>query len=74
MARTKTSLHAMSGGLGDKPRSPRQGEISSVSIADRQVSKAARSAMKDVVIEPDYTLSWQVAALCPLIIGYHPSK
>jgi hypothetical protein len=29
--------------------------------------------MPDVVIPPDYTLSWAVAALGPLIMWYHPS-
>lgn len=38
----------------------------------RRVSKAERSRMGDVMIDPDYTLTIAMAALCPLIIWYHP--
>lgn len=43
-------------------------------VADKQVSKLQRMTMKDVMIEPNYFLTWAVTLLCPLIIWYHPCK
>jgi hypothetical protein len=40
----------------------------------RKVTQAERNKMEDVMIEPDYKLAGSMAALCPLIIAYHPSK
>lgn len=42
-------------------------------VADKNVSKLQRMTMKDVMIDPNYFLTWAVALLCPLIIWYHPS-
>jgi hypothetical protein len=68
MARTKTSsLQGAASGIGDMSSQPE-------SVAARPVSEKQLKAMKAVVIDPDYTLAWQVAALCPLIISYHPCK
>ena len=43
-------------------------------VAVRPVSKFERMRMKNVMLDPDYTLTWSVAALCPLILFYHPCK
>lgn len=43
-------------------------------VADKKVSWLARQAMPDVMIDPSYFLTWAVAALCPLIIWYHPCE
>lgn len=45
----------------------------SKSIATKVVTQRERNAMKDVIIAPDYWLSFNVAMLCPLILWYHPS-
>lgn len=42
-------------------------------VADKNVSMLQRMAMQDVMVEPNYFLTWAVALLCPLIIWYHPS-
>lgn len=44
----------------------------SESIPTKIVSQRERNAMKDRVIDPDYWLAISVAALCPLILWYHP--
>jgi hypothetical protein len=48
------------------------GRRSTASVADKKISSWQRASMKDVVIDPDYTLTIMMAALCPLIIWYHP--
>lgn len=47
---------------------------STTPVAVKNVSKWERAMMPNVVISPDYTLSWAVALLGPLIMWYHPSK
>jgi hypothetical protein len=47
---------------------------STTPVAARKVSKFERMRMKDVVIRPDYFLSWAVLLLGPLIMWYHPCK
>jgi hypothetical protein len=41
-------------------------------VADRMVSKIDRMMMKDVVLDPDYTLTWAVGLVAPLIAWFHP--
>ena len=41
-------------------------------IADPKFSRLGRMTMKDVVLPPDYSLTWTLALLGPLIIAYHP--
>lgn len=67
---TPTALQAASG-LGSRPKF---GQVSTEPVATRKVSQRERNAMKDVVLDPDYSLTWSFAALCPLIIAYHPCK
>jgi hypothetical protein len=47
---------------------------STTPVATRKVNKLQRSMMKDVMIDPDYTLVWSIGALGPLIAWYHPGK
>jgi hypothetical protein len=44
----------------------------SKSVATKVVTQRERNAMQNVVIDPDYWLTISVAALCPLILWYHP--
>jgi hypothetical protein len=79
-ARTRqTSLHMVASSTGPsnlndgwtgKPGYVRK---STPSIADKKISKVERMAKSDVMVDPNYFLSWAVALLCPLIIWYHPS-
>ena len=46
----------------------------SKSVPTKVVTQRERNMMKDVVIDPDYWLSLNVALLCPLILWYHPCK
>jgi hypothetical protein len=46
----------------------------SPSVPSKVVTQRERNMMKDVVIDPDYWLSLNVALLCPLILAYHPCK
>jgi hypothetical protein len=46
----------------------------SPSVPSKVVTQRERNMMKDVVIDPDYWLSLNVALLCPLILWYHPCK
>jgi hypothetical protein len=45
---------------------------SSIPVATKVVTQRERNTMKDVVIDPDYWMAISVAALCPLILWYHP--
>jgi hypothetical protein len=47
---------------------------STTPVAARKVSKWERMTMADVVIPPDFSLSWAVAILGPLIMWYHPCE
>lgn len=47
---------------------------STTPVADRKVTKFERMMMPDVVVPPDFTLTWAVALLGPLIMWYHPCK
>ena len=47
---------------------------STTPVAARKVGPIDRMRMKDVVIPPDFTMAWYVAALGPLIALYHPCK
>jgi hypothetical protein len=42
--------------------------------SSKQVSKLERMTMKDVMIDPNYYLTYAVALLGPLIMWYHPCK
>lgn len=73
---TRTSLNAATAGdyrkddWSDKPLFERK---STTPVAARKVSKMERSRMKDVILPPDFTLTWAVLLLGPLIMWYHPS-
>jgi hypothetical protein len=41
-------------------------------VPTKIVTQRERNAMKNVVIDPDYWMAISVAALCPLILWYHP--
>mmetsp|Transcript_17557 Transcript_17557/g.26023 ORF Transcript_17557/g.26023 Transcript_17557/m.26023 type:complete len:254 (-) Transcript_17557:321-1082(-) len=56
----------------DKPLTPK-GQKSTPSKAVRPVSWIEKQTKEDVMIEPDYYLSWAMAALGFLIMWYHPS-
>jgi hypothetical protein len=43
-------------------------------VADKKISKLQRMTLQDVMIEPNYFLTYAVALLGPLIIWYHPCK
>ncbi len=43
-------------------------------LAKRKVGAYQRQMMTNVVIPPDFSLTWALAALGPLIIWYHPCK
>lgn len=43
-------------------------------VPARKVTAAQRAKMEDVMIEPNYFLTWAVAALGPLIMWYHPCE
>jgi hypothetical protein len=52
----------------------RKGEKKTTPVAsERKLSMAQIRKMGDVMIDPDYFLTWAVALLCPLIIWYHPT-
>ena len=74
MARSSSKSSSLQAASGIGNSRPRFGEVSTEPVATVKVSQKQRNAMKDVVIDPDYSLSWQIAALCPLIIWYHPCK
>jgi len=42
-------------------------------LADPKFNRLNRMMMKDVVLPPDYSLTWVLALLGPLIMVYHPS-
>jgi hypothetical protein len=51
-----------------------KGEKTTKPVAAKNASSwLERKTMGDVMLEPSYALTWAVAALCPLIIWYHPS-
>lgn len=58
-------------GFSDKPIYERK---STTPIADRKVSWIEKNMMEDVMLEPDYFLTWALALLGGLIIWYHPCK
>ena len=45
---------------------------STTPVADPKFSRLGKMMMKDVVLPPDYSLTWAFALLGPLIISYHP--
>ena len=45
---------------------------STESIPVKKVTKAQRQRMADTVIDPDFSLTWAMLALGPLIAWYHP--
>jgi len=47
---------------------------STPAVPVRKVGWLERRAMKDRMIDPDYTLALGTALLCPLIIWYHPCE
>ncbi|MGK3749949.1 MAG: hypothetical protein ACI8RD_002247 [Bacillariaceae sp.] len=47
---------------------------STTPVADPKFSRLQRMMMKDVVIPADFSLTWAVALLGPLIMSYHPCK
>lgn len=74
IASSSQTVMAAVSGLDNRRRGPRLGEDSTKPIADRQVSWMERATMRDVILDPDYTLAASVALLCPLIIWYHPCE
>jgi len=42
-------------------------------VRDPKFNPISRMMMKDVVLPPDYSLTWALALLGPLIMAYHPS-
>jgi len=46
---------------------------STTPVADKKVNWIQRQTMENVMIEPNFYLTWAVALLGPLIIWYHPS-
>jgi len=71
-----TTLNALStppkysDGWSEKPLYTRE---STTPVADPKFSRLQRMMMKDEVIPPDFSLTWAVALLGPLILAYHPS-
>lgn len=57
-------------GWSDKPAFKKE---STEPVAAKKVSWFERQMMEDVMIDPDFFLTFGVAILCPLIIWYHPS-
>jgi hypothetical protein len=55
----------------DKPIPERK---STQPAPEKIVNNIQRAMMKDVVIDPDYFITWAVALLGPLILWYHPCK
>jgi hypothetical protein len=47
---------------------------STVPITDQKVSWLEKQSMGDVMLEPDYVLTWVFGLLGPLIIWYHTCK
>jgi len=47
---------------------------STAPVASRKVTPAQRAKMADVMIDPNYFITFAVAALGPLIMWYHPCK
>ena len=58
----------------DWSNKPLHTPTSTTPVADKKVSKWERAMMPNYVVSPDYTLSWAVALLGPLIMWYHPCK
>lgn len=77
---SKTFLAAASTGdnFSKKPNDwtgyPVGEQKSTTPVSARKVTPFQRAMMADVMIDPNYFLTWAVAALCPLIIWYHPCK
>jgi hypothetical protein len=40
----------------------------------RNVNWLAKQSINDVILDPDYTLTWAFGLLGPLICWYHPGK
>ena len=77
MSRTKSSQLYAASQLPMPKRSPTANPSirdASKSVPTKVVTQRERNMMKDVVIDPDYWLSLNVALLCPLILAYHPCK
>ena len=55
----------------DKPISERK---STKPVPTKKVNAIQRRMMKDVILDPDYFLTWAVGLLGPLILWYHPCK
>mmetsp|Transcript_25090 Transcript_25090/g.59604 ORF Transcript_25090/g.59604 Transcript_25090/m.59604 type:complete len:271 (+) Transcript_25090:165-977(+) len=76
---TKTALNVAStpgdfqNPKDDWSNKPLHTPTSTTPVADKKVSKWERSMMPNFVVSPDYTLTWAVALLGPLIMWYHPS-
>ena len=73
---TTSSLNAATGRFrnddwSDKPL--RQPKSTEPVASPKALNPLQRKMMKDVVIPPDYTLTWSIFALGPLIMWYHPS-
>lgn len=55
----------------DKPISDRK---STKPVPTKKVNAIQRAMMKDVILDPDYFLTFAVGLLGPLILWYHPCK
>lgn len=58
-------------GYSDKPLYKPK---STTPVADKQVNWFQKQTLPNVVLDPDYFLTWAVALLGPLIWWYHPCK
>ena len=75
---TTTSLSASTTGDDMKPNDwtgyPVGVKKSTTPVPVRKVNSAQRAMMSDVMLDPDFSLTWALAALGPLIMWYHPCK
>lgn len=71
-----TSLDAVSlppkGAADDWSTKPLHVRKATTPVKDPKASRTNRMLMRDVVVPPDYSLTWAVGLLGPLIMWYHP--
>lgn len=71
----KTSLNVASvppEDLDSWSNKPLNSHETTTPVADPKFNAFNRMMMKDVVLSPDYSLTWAVALCGPLIMAYHP--
>ena len=72
---TKTSLNVASvppEDLDSWSNKPLNSHETTTPVADPKFNVFKRAMMKDVVLPPDYSLTWIVGLCGPLIMAYHP--